>query len=61
MNSCPGMGEILHGFKVSLTRDFGWFKKDHHVDKVINIKPPIDGASLEESHPKATTHSASPS
>ena len=58
MNSCPGMGEILYGFKVSLTRDFGWFKKDH-VDKVINIKPPFNGASLEESHPKATMHSAS--
>ena len=37
MNSCPGLGEIITGFKVSMTRDFGWFKKDHLVDSVINI------------------------
>ena len=39
MNSCPGMGEILYGFKVSLTRDFGWFKKekDHQDDDISLI------------------------
>ena len=36
MNSCPGMGEILHGFKVSLTRDFGWFKKEKDQDDDIS-------------------------
>ena len=21
-----------------MTRDFGWFKKDHHIGRVVNIK-----------------------